>query len=174
MRTKTNIPRILKIYKIIDFQIICIFNTGEYRLIDFQKLFKEWKITKDDIEYILTDLKEFRKVKLINQTLAWENIKIEVLDINNKKIQGYFDLSPDILYQNSISYQINKRFRLGKILRTARIKAGFTQTELAMKSGTTTQYISKIENEKSGIEISTLQKIVEIGLGKKLKIDISN
>src|SRR3989339_779911 len=112
MRTKTNIPRILKIYKIIDFQIICIFNTGEYRLIDFQKLFKEWKITKDDIEYILTDLKEFRKVKLINQTLAWENIKIEVLDINNKKIQGYFDLSPDILYQNSISYQINKRLRM--------------------------------------------------------------
>lgn len=174
MRTKTSIPRILKIYKIKDFQIVCIFNTGEYRLIDFQKLFQEWDITKNDIEYKLTDLKEFRKVKLINQTLAWENIKIEVLDIENKKVNGYFDLSPDILYQNSVSYQINQRFRLGKILRTARINAGYTQTELAMKSGTTTQYISKIENGKSGIEISTLQKIVEIGLGKKLKIDISN
>ncbi|OFX17025.1 MAG: hypothetical protein A2033_04720 [Bacteroidetes bacterium GWA2_31_9] len=173
MKTKTNIPRILKIYKVIGHQIICIFNTGEYRMIDFQKLFKKWNITNDDIEYKLTDLNEFKKVKLKNQTLAWENIQIKLLSIDNKEIDGCFDLSPDILYENSTTFQIKNRFKIGSLLKKARINAGYTQSELAIKSGTTTQYISKIENEKSGIEVSTLQKIVEIGLGKKLKIEIS-
>ena len=46
------------------------------------------------------------------------------------------------------------------------------QEDLAQKSGTTRTYISRIENNKSDLEITTLRKIIEIGLGKKLEIKI--
>ncbi len=46
-----------------------------------------------------------------------------------------------------------------------------TQSELALKSGTSKHYISRLENNKSDIELLTLKKIVEAGLGKKLVIE---
>ena len=45
-----------------------------------------------------------------------------------------------------------------------------TQEELAQKSGTSKHYISRIENDKSNIEVMTLKKIVE-GFGKRLEIN---
>ena len=39
-------------------------------------------------------------------------------------------------------------------------------------SGTTRNYISRIENDKSDIELGTLRKIIETGLGKKLEIQV--
>jgi len=47
-----------------------------------------------------------------------------------------------------------------------------TQEELAAKCGTTKSYISKIENDIKEVRISTLQKIVELGLGGKLNLSI--
>jgi predicted transcriptional regulator len=47
-----------------------------------------------------------------------------------------------------------------------------TQEQLAMRSGTTRFYISRIENDKTDLEMSTFRKIVEAGLGKKLKMTI--
>ena len=60
---------------------------------------------------------------------------------------------------------------IGVMLRQARKEVGLTQAELADKTGTSKHYISKIENEKSGIELMTLKKIVE-GLGKRLQVKI--
>ncbi|MGL5889401.1 MAG: helix-turn-helix domain-containing protein, partial [Bacteroidia bacterium] len=51
-------------------------------------------------------------------------------------------------------------------------KRGLTQEELALKCGTTKSYISKIENDVKEVRISTLQKIVELGLGGTLKLSI--
>ena len=45
-----------------------------------------------------------------------------------------------------------------------------SQQELALVSGTSRTYISRIENDRSDIELATLSKIIEIGLGKKLEI----
>jgi len=47
-----------------------------------------------------------------------------------------------------------------------------TQEELAAKVGTTKSYISKIENNVKEVRISTLQKIVEIGLGGQVQLSI--
>jgi len=47
-----------------------------------------------------------------------------------------------------------------------------SQQELALVSGTSRTYISRIENNRSDIELGTLQKIIETGLGKKLEIKI--
>jgi ribosome-binding protein aMBF1 (putative translation factor) len=63
-------------------------------------------------------------------------------------------------------------FRIGALIHEARIEKGLTQQELAEKVGTTKSYISKIENNVKEVRISTLQKIVEIGLGGQLRLSI--
>ena len=42
----------------------------------------------------------------------------------------------------------------------------------AQKAGTTKSYISKIENNIKEVRLSTLQKIVELGLGGKVELSI--
>ena len=63
-------------------------------------------------------------------------------------------------------------FKLGFLLQQARLEKGMTQEELAIKCGTNKGYISKIENNIKEVRISTLQKIVEIGLGGHLEFSI--
>ena len=65
-----------------------------------------------------------------------------------------------------------ENFRIGALIHEARIVKGLTQEELAEKVGTTKSYISKIENDVKEVRISTLQKIVEIGLGGHLQLSI--
>ena len=63
---------------------------------------------------------------------------------------------------------------IGLMIKQARKEAGLTQEELASRSGTSKHYISRIENNKSDIEMLTLKKIVEAGLGRKLKYGLIN
>lgn len=63
-------------------------------------------------------------------------------------------------------------YKLGYMIQQARIKKGMTQEELAEKCGTNKGYISKIENNVKEVRLSTLQKIVELGLGGHLKLSI--
>jgi ribosome-binding protein aMBF1 (putative translation factor) len=63
-------------------------------------------------------------------------------------------------------------FRLGVMLKEARLQAKITQEELARKTGTKRSYISRIERGKSDIQISTYKRLVEIGLGRQLSISI--
>jgi HTH-type transcriptional regulator/antitoxin HipB len=63
-------------------------------------------------------------------------------------------------------------FKLGFLLQQARLEKGLTQEELAEKCGTNKGYISKIENNIKEVRISTLQKIVELGLGGHLELSI--
>lgn len=65
-----------------------------------------------------------------------------------------------------------EQFKLGVMIHEARIQRGLTQEELANKSGTTKSYISRIENNIKEVRFSTLQKIVELGLGGKLELAI--
>jgi len=63
-------------------------------------------------------------------------------------------------------------FKLGFLIQQARLKKGMTQEELSDKCGTNKGYISKIENNLKEVRISTLQKIVELGLGGHLELSI--
>lgn len=47
-----------------------------------------------------------------------------------------------------------------------------SQEELAKLSGTSKTYISRIENNKIEPEFTTLYKIIEIGLGKRIIVEI--
>lgn len=65
-----------------------------------------------------------------------------------------------------------ENFRIGALIHEARIEKGLTQEELAEKVGTTKSYISKIENNVKEVRLSTLQRIIEIGLGGRLELSI--
>lgn len=61
---------------------------------------------------------------------------------------------------------------MGSIIKEARKRARLTQDELAEKIGSKRSYISRIERDATSIKLSTLQRIVEDGLGGKLDINI--
>lgn len=63
-------------------------------------------------------------------------------------------------------------FKIGALIHDARLEMGMTQEQLAEKVGTTKSYISKIENNIKEARISTLQKIVELGFGGRLELNI--
>jgi len=65
-----------------------------------------------------------------------------------------------------------ENLKIGVFRHQARLEKGLTHEELASKSGTTKSYISKIENSIKEARISTLQKIVELGLGGHLELSI--
>ena len=65
-----------------------------------------------------------------------------------------------------------EHFKIGALIHEARLEKGLTQEELAYKVGTTKSYISKIENNLKEVRISTLQRIVELGLGGQLELSI--
>ncbi len=172
MRRKIKIPRIIKIEKIIGHKIQCMFNNGESRLLDFDKIFKQWNVTKNDFEYPLLDEKNFKEARIRNYTLSWPNIQIKVKGENGESLILPYEIGADVLYRLSEAIQEPSTYRYGRLIRSARLKAGLTQEQLAMKSGTTRFYISRIENDKTDLEMSTFRKIVEAGLGKKLKLVI--
>lgn len=59
-------------------------------------------------------------------------------------------------------------FIISEMLKEARKEANLTQEQLAEKAGTKKSYISKIENAKGNIQLSTLIRIFEIGLNKRI------
>jgi DNA-binding XRE family transcriptional regulator len=63
-------------------------------------------------------------------------------------------------------------FKIGALIHETRVQMGMTQEQLAEKVGTTKSYISKIENNLKEARISTLQKIVELGFGGRLELNI--
>lgn len=63
-------------------------------------------------------------------------------------------------------------FKLGAMIHEARLEKGMTQEQLAEKCGTNKSYISKVENDIKDVRISTLQKIIEVGLGGQLNLSV--
>lgn len=59
-------------------------------------------------------------------------------------------------------------FIVSEMLKEARREANLTQEELAERAGTKKSYISKIENAKGNIQLSTLIRIFEKGLNRKI------
>lgn len=167
-----SINRIVKVNECYDYKMSLLFNNGESRIIDFKHLFEKWKINENHIAYsLINDINEFNKFKLIDGTIVWENINFKSIDDEGKEIIQHFDLDPIILYENS-AVDSKRSLKIGMKIRKVRRELGLSQAALARKSGTTKHYISRIENERSGIELMTLKKLVE-ALGKKLQININ-
>lgn len=61
-------------------------------------------------------------------------------------------------------------FVISTMLKEARKEANMTQEQLAEKIGTKKSYISRLENGKCDIQLSTLYRIFEVGLGKRVNL----
>lgn len=172
MRKNIKIPRILKINWIKDLSISVIYNNGESRIIDFHKVLKNLKLSSDSPIHSLYDPAKFAKVKLIDNTLSWNNVEQYISMKNGKRKQVPFEIGADILLKYSKHEKSELLLKIGRLIREMRLKSGLTQQELALRSGTTRNYISRIENDRSDIELGTLRKIIETGLGKRIDIQI--
>jgi len=170
MRRKIKIPRVLKINWIKELSISVVFNNGESRIIDFRKLFNEIGIKGNSPAYKLFEQAEFEKVELIGNTLSWSNVEQFITLKNREKQKVPFEIGADILLKYSQPEKTDLMIKIGRIVREARIEAGMSQQELALVSGTSRTYISRIENDRTDIELATLCKIIETGLGKRLEI----
>ena len=62
-------------------------------------------------------------------------------------------------------------FIISEMLKEARRQAHLTQEQLAEKIGTKKSYISRIENGKADIQLSSFFKIIEQGLGRRIHIE---
>ena len=64
-----------------------------------------------------------------------------------------------------------EEFKIGEMLKQARVNVGLTQEDIAQKLHTKKSAISRIENHAQDIKLSTLQNFAHI-LGKELKIQL--
>ena len=65
-----------------------------------------------------------------------------------------------------------ENFRIGLTILQAREDQQITQAQLAERIGKKREYISRVENDANNITLRSLRKIVEQGLGGKLRIEI--
>ncbi|MCC6414151.1 MAG: helix-turn-helix transcriptional regulator, partial [Saprospiraceae bacterium] len=114
----------------------------------------------------------FQEVTLSeNHTLCWPNV---LFSFTFKAATRSEPLELDALelYRQSKLIKKLEKIHIGEMFRQARLKAGLTQAKVAFNSGTTPKYISRIENDQSDIQLGTLQKIIELGIGQKMVISI--
>ena len=166
------LPRLTKIQKIEPFKVRTLWNNAEIREIDFEPLFQIWTEQKDENLLRLRHFDDFKQVSLSeSRTLEWKNLPVSFTFKGQTSTQP-LELDPDVLYQHSTLIRQIDRISVGSLLKKAREELGLSQTEVAANAGTTRHYISKIENEQAEIQLDTLQKIIELGLGKKMKLEI--
>lgn len=170
---KVKLPRILKINWVKELTISVVFNNGESRIIDFQKVLVNIGVNSDSPAAILFRSEELSKVGLVDHSLQWNNVEqfISSKDGGTRKVP--FEIGPDVLYSYSEPEHSDSLLGIGKLIRDSRRRSGMSQQDLALVSGTSRTYISRIENDRSDIELDTLRKIIETGLGRKLEIRIT-
>ena len=96
----------------------------------------------------------------------------EIRNVNN------FDELLDVKYGKIGTHRRNEfeeqaqYFVISEMLKEARKEAKMTQEQLAEKIGTKKSYISRLENGKCDIQLSSLYKIFEFGLGRQVNLTI--
>lgn len=166
--------RISKIIGIEPFKLTILWNNGEIRINDFGVFFDIWEKSKNTHLLKLNDWEIFKKVNVSPEpprTLQWTNLEQTTIWKGEPK-SFPTELDPDVLFNESQLLKKLDNIPVGNMLKLAREKAGLTQTDVAINAGTTRNYISRIENGKSDIQVETLHKIVELGLGKELRLEV--
>ena len=100
------------------------------------------------------------------------------MDANKIKNAKNFDELLDIKY-GKIGTEKRDEFEekaqyfvISEMLKEEKKKKKMTQEQLAEKVGTKKSYISRLENGRCDIQLSTLYKIFEFGLGKRINLTI--
>ena len=96
-----------------------------------------------------------------------DNMDIKTLDQVKDQFYGLEGTPERDRIENEL-----QALRVGLKIRTAREKQSLTQEELARRVGKKRSFISKVENDGGNITLKTLYEIVELGLGKKLRVEV--
>jgi DNA-binding XRE family transcriptional regulator len=94
-------------------------------------------------------MKNYKDIKTLDQLIEVEHGKIGTESRNSHE-------------------EKSQMFIISEMLKEARKEAQITQEQLAEKTGTKKSYISRIENGKGNIQLSTLIRIFEVGLNKRI------
>ena len=117
-----------------------------------------------------TPANELEKAKKLEE----EYFKSKIMETNKYKGITSFDELLDKKYGSIGTKKRNEfeessqMFIISKMVKAARKEANLTQEQLAQKAGTKKSYISKLENAKGNIQLSTLIRIFEQGLGRRI------
>jgi DNA-binding XRE family transcriptional regulator len=169
------LPRILRITNVErPNTLYTLWTNGEERKID---LSQKIALSLSNGDNRFAPLKEWDLFKhagvSADNTIVWQNLMQTITLPSGKIITGALDLDPDTLYQDShLINRMSTSPKIGQLLRTAREEAGLSQGEVARNSGTTRNYISKIETGKADIQLNTLYRLIKLGIGKELKLSI--
>ncbi len=111
---------------------------------------------------------------MINKLLKMKNEK----KISKNKIADWSDKMDTKYGKQGSETRTNfetkaQAFYIGELLKEGRKQAKLTQKQMAEKTGTKKSYISRVENGHADIQLSTLYKLIEMGLNKKLKLAIT-
>ena len=105
------------------------------------------------------------------------NKKVQKMETKNKNIKTCAQHLDERYGKNGTESRTDfeikaKSFAIGELIKEERKLANLTQEQLAHKIGAKKSFISRIENGHSDIQLSTLYKLIEIGLGRKIKLII--
>ena len=142
------------------YRIFCCFDKGKLVVLfnGFQK--KTQKTPDNELETAL----KLKMNILIPKIKSMKNYK----NINN------FDQLVEVEHgkigtESRNKYEENSQmFIISEMLKDARKEAKITQEQLAERTGTKKSYISRIENGKGNIQLSTLIRLFELGLNKRI------
>jgi HTH-type transcriptional regulator/antitoxin HipB len=99
------------------------------------------------------------EVKSKNKVISWDTHLDKKYGVHGTVSRSEFEMKA-------------QTFILGELLKEEREKANLTQAEMAEKTGTKKSYISRIENGRADIQLSTLYRLIEQGLNRKLELSI--
>jgi DNA-binding XRE family transcriptional regulator len=91
------------------------------------------------------------------------------MDDLDKYIEKRKKSSPQFAQNFEEGYQ---QFKIGILLKQARLDAGLTQEEVAVRLNTKKSAISRIENHADDIRLSTLVNYAQ-AIGKSLKLEVA-
>ena len=94
-------------------------------------------------------MENYKKIKTFDQLIEVEHGKIGTESRN--------------VYEEK-----SQMFIISEMLKNARKDAKITQEELAERTGTKKSYICRIENGKGNIQLSTLIRLFELGLNRRI------
>lgn len=166
-------PRILRLIQVdsVSLSIVALWSNREVRRIDFAPLMVTWEANGERDLAQLSEASMFQSVTLSQtKTLQWKALKRAFTWKGQTRYRAT-ELDPYVLFDHSVFLRKEDSLT-GSLLKQAREKAGLSQLDLAQKSHTSSDFISKIESGERFIPLEDLQIIVEQGLGKKLRLEI--
>jgi phage-related protein/DNA-binding XRE family transcriptional regulator len=150
------------------FRVFSFFDKGNLVVLvnGFQK--KTQKTPKSEIKMAEKLKKEYLEPNIIDNNMNIEDKKITTFESHLDSQYGKIGTNARDIYEEEF-----ESFQLGILIQEMRKERGMTQEQLALKCGTTKNYISKIENNASDIRLSTLMRIIRQGLGGHLKLSLT-